>query len=74
MIKAALLRGPVSAAMHGSENFLFYSSGIYTDSKCDKTPNVAVNIIGYGKQNNTRYWLIQNFWGNHGVRMVMQRY
>ncbi|KAK2727203.1 uncharacterized protein LOC136025426 [Artemia franciscana] len=77
MIKMALLRGPVSAAMHGSENFLFYSSGIYTDSKCDKTPNVAVNIIGYGKQNNTRYWLIQNFWGESwgekGYAKVLQK-
>ncbi|KAI1307581.1 Cathepsin L-like proteinase [Halotydeus destructor] len=44
--------------------FLFYSSGIYSNSKCNSTNvNLAMLAVGYGVDYGTDFWSLKNFWG-----------
>jgi len=70
--------GPIVLSFEPSEDFMFYSDGIYLTPK-DKLPlggrkhveydkewervDHAVVGIGYGIENGTKYWLIMNSWG-----------
>jgi len=50
--------GPVSVAMDATY-FQYYSSGIYTDSRCTTSVNHAVNVVGYTPD----YFIVRNSWG-----------
>lgn len=66
--------GPVSADIAVSEDFVFYSDGIF-DGECEEETNHAILIVGYGKGNiydendNTNktvyYYIIKNSWGSN---------
>ncbi|KAI1307582.1 Cathepsin L-like proteinase [Halotydeus destructor] len=48
----------------GHIEFLFYSSGIYSNFKCNSTNvNLAMLAVGYGADSGTDFWSIKNFWG-----------
>ena len=49
---------PVSVAMDATY-FQYYSSGIYTDSRCTTSVNHAVNVVGYTPD----YFIVRNSWG-----------
>ncbi len=53
--------GPITIAIHASDNFQNYASGILNDPLCHAgiSPNHAVTIVGYGTDNGTPYWLIK---------------
>lgn len=63
------LYGPLPIAIHISENFLFYKSGIFSDVDCDQYKlNHAVLLVGYGEETLVdgrveKYWVIKNSWG-----------
>ena len=41
--------------------FQYYSSGIYTNSKCSKRkPNHAMLVVGYGFEDGIDYWILKN--------------
>ena len=50
-----------------SAAFQLYTSGIYQDSNCGKTSNLAVNVVGYGiegaNDDEVQYWICRNCWG-----------
>lgn len=52
---------PVMAYVDATE-WNTYSSGIF-DGNCSRNINHAVFLVGYGNENGTDYWLIQNSWG-----------
>jgi hypothetical protein len=52
--------GPLGIAIAAS-SIASYKSGIITD--CDTTVNHAVQLVGYGVENDVNYWLIRNSWG-----------
>ena len=54
--------GPVAVAVDASQwGFEHYSSGIYSDFKCNSNKlNHAVIVVGYGTENGRDYWLIKN--------------
>eukprot|EP00310_Coccolithus_braarudii_P020291 CAMPEP_0183352714 /NCGR_PEP_ID=MMETSP0164_2-20130417/29981_1 /TAXON_ID=221442 /ORGANISM="Coccolithus pelagicus ssp braarudi, Strain PLY182g" /LENGTH=332 /DNA_ID=CAMNT_0025525225 /DNA_START=45 /DNA_END=1043 /DNA_ORIENTATION=+ len=61
--------GPVSIAFQVSDDFRFYSDGVY-DGVCDRDPdkvNHAVVAVGYGVANPTTYavpyYTVRNSWG-----------
>jgi cathepsin C len=62
-------RGPVMVSLKGpqlGDDFMFYSDGVYTgESKPnpDATGGHAVLLIGYGEEDKTPYWIVQNSWG-----------
>jgi len=57
-----LLQGPVAISIAASD-FMIYSSGIFDDCAKDAVVNHAVVLIGYGKDDGTNYWTVQNSWG-----------
>ena len=57
--------GPLAIAVN-ADPLQYYSSGIasYSKSTCDPSGiNHAVNLVGYGVENGTKYWLVRNSWG-----------
>eukprot|EP01135_Chromosphaera_perkinsii_P004762 Nk52_evm34s295 gene=Nk52_evmTU34s295 len=65
--RALALHGPVAIAIHVSDHFKFYKSGVYHEENCptgEEDLNHAVTAVGYGTENGKDYWLIKNSWGN----------
>ena len=64
--KALAYNGPVAVAIHVSDRFKFYKSGVYFEENCPNSReqlNHAVTAVGYGSENGHDYWLIKNSWG-----------
>ncbi|KAL5248281.1 hypothetical protein ACHWQZ_G017458 [Mnemiopsis leidyi] len=53
----------VSVAIWVGTKFSSYKSGRYVDSGCNKQPNHAVAVVGYGKLDGQKYWKVRNSWG-----------
>lgn len=65
LLQAVYTIGPISIAIDTSDNFQFYSSGIYSSSECSKTYlDHAVLVVGYGvTPSGKKYYIIKNSWG-----------
>nr|DAD25479.1 TPA_asm: hypothetical protein HUJ06_026943 [Nelumbo nucifera]DAD25480.1 TPA_asm: hypothetical protein HUJ06_026944 [Nelumbo nucifera] len=63
LLKAVAMQ-PVSVAIGASSNdFLFYSTGVFT-GECGTDLNHAVTVVGYGtSEEGMKYWLLKNSWG-----------
>ena len=79
-LKTAVASQPVSIAIDASQqSFQFYSTGVYSDSKCctncssDQLDH-GVLAVGYGTLQGKDYWLIKNSWasgwGDKGFIMI----
>ena len=64
-MKAALNHGPIAIAVNASDNFMAYSSGIFNsdDPNASRNLNHAVVLVGYGREDNTDYFILRNSWG-----------
>jgi len=65
-IAAGLIRyGPLAIGINAGPMSLYKSGVAYPDnSTCNPTGlNHAVNIVGFGIDNGTKYWAIRNSWG-----------
>merc|ERR1712046_419646 len=55
-----------------------YGGGIMKQGLFNKGYDIdhAVQLVGYGEENNVMYWLVRNSWGNWGEKgyIRMQRY
>jgi len=54
--------GPVEATFSVFSDFASYGSGIYQYTDGDYEGGHAVKIIGWGVENEVKYWLIANSW------------
>jgi len=66
-IMKALLQGPVDATFNvfsDFDGFPFSSGAIYKHTSGEYEGLHSVKVIGYGVQNSTDYWLVQNSWGS----------
>jgi hypothetical protein len=63
-LKEAVLRNPVVIGIEADTyTFQSYSSGIITSPLCGTDIDHAVEIVGFGVDNDTKYWTVRNSWG-----------
>lgn len=56
--------GPVESGFMVYDDLVSYKSGIYRKGKDAKfVGGHAVKIVGWGKENDTEYWIVANSWG-----------
>jgi len=82
MLMDAVAMNPVSTTIAFSEKiFKSYHSGVLTASSCDSPAfpsalNHAILVVGYGTEDNTKYWLIKNSfgstWGEKGYMKLLR--
>lgn len=65
LMKAVLASyGPIAVTLDAT-HLVSYMSGVIKDHPCNKSPNLAALIVGYGvDQDVGRYWLVKNSWTN----------
>ena len=54
--------GPVNTGFKVYDDFLTYKSGIYRQQSNKLLGGHAVKIVGWGKENDVEYWIVQNSW------------
>jgi len=74
-LMAAIVNAPVAVGVDGfSYPFMHYMSGIITDPACGTTTSMYVTAVGYGVENNQKYYILKNSWGadwgDHGYLRV----
>lgn len=79
MMAELFLNGPVEASMIVYLDFFNYKSGIYVPVDEDNfIGGHAVKIIGWGVENETKYWLVANSWnagwGDKGFFKIRRGY
>jgi len=63
MKNAVYTNGMISIALNGNK-MQMYTGGIISADGCPAVINHAVNLVGWGKEGNTEYWIIRNSWGS----------
>jgi cathepsin L len=63
LAEALVLRGPIAVSVDAT-NWHLYEAGIYDG--CNYADNITINhavqLVGYGTEGNTPYWIIRNSW------------
>ena len=54
--------GPVNTGFKVYEDFRNYKSGIYKHTTGEMLGGHAVKIVGWGKEGDQEYWIVQNSW------------
>ena len=63
-IQAGILAGgPVQTAFTVYQDFMSYTSGVYTHTSGAELGGHAVKIIGWGVSDSQDYWIVANSWG-----------
>jgi len=57
--------GPVETAFTVYADFLSYKSGVYIRQSNQVLGGHAVKFLGWGVENNVKYWLVANSWNVH---------
>ncbi|EFC49937.1 predicted protein, partial [Naegleria gruberi] len=55
--------GPVQSGFSVYQDFMSYKSGVYTHQTGSFLGGHAIKIVGWGVENNVKYWLVANSWG-----------
>jgi len=55
--------GPVEGAFDVYRDFLYYNGGVYYHKSGEMLGGHAIEVIGWGKEQNMDYWLCKNSWG-----------
>ena len=62
MMEEISTNGPVTAAFTVYEDFVSYSTGVYTHVTGKQLGGHAIEIVGYGTENGVDYWKVKNSW------------
>ena len=66
-IQAEIMKnGPVEGAFTVYADFPSYQSGVYQHTAGAALGGHAIKILGWGVENNVKYWLVANSW-NEGL-------
>ena len=63
MMSEIFERGPIECMMATPKVFEKYTGGIMCDDTNDTAISHDVEIVGWGRENGTEYWLARNSWG-----------
>lgn len=76
IMSAILLGGPVETAFTVYEDFENYVSGIYQHTTGNSLGGHAVRFVGWGVENNVKYWKVANswnpYWGENGYFRIVR--
>ena len=76
IMKELMTDGPVEASFFVYEDFMNYKSGVYKHVHGSYMGGHAVRILGWGEENETKYWLVANSWnydwGNNGTFKILR--
>ena len=65
ILKEAVYRGPVAVSIEAdTKTFQFYKSGILDSANCGTSLDHGVLAVGYGIENDKKYWIVKNSWGS----------
>lgn len=56
--------GPIEAVFDVYDDFPYYAGGVYYRTSNKLLGVHTVEVLGWGKQNGTEYWLCKNSWGS----------
>eukprot|EP00080_Pristionchus_pacificus_P020856 PDM80876.1 Peptidase [Pristionchus pacificus] len=74
--KEIMTNGPIVAGFNVYEDFEQYSGGIYAHHAGKYLGGHAVKVIGWGQENGTPYWLVNNSWntdwGENGLFRIIR--
>merc|ERR1719337_610229 len=62
LMRALAEKGPVAVSV-AADAWFNYESGIFNGCGKDAVIDHAVTAMGYGEDNGSKYWVIQNSWG-----------
>lgn len=54
--------GPINVGFKVYKDFLAYKNGIYVQTSNELLGGHAVKIVGWGKEGDVSYWIVQNSW------------
>lgn len=76
MMKELIENGPIEAAFEVYEDFLTYKKGVYQHLEGSLLGGHAIRILGYGVEDDVKYWLCANSWnedwGDNGFFKILR--
>lgn len=64
LLLAVYEKGPAVVSVAATDAWNMYDGGIMADCERGAVVNHAVVLIGFGEEDGSRFWQIQNSWGN----------
>ena len=65
MIQEIYQRGPIACDIAVPQALDDYTGGIFCDETEDHETVHVVSVVGYGIEDDKKYWLVRNSWGTH---------
>lgn len=75
LVSAVATKGPIAISVAASSmGWSFYYGGIFDGGLfgCGFVMDHAVQLVGYGEESGTMYWLVRNSWGDWGEKGYMR--
>merc|ERR1719408_543356 len=76
LMTAVATKGPIAISVAaGGIGWQLYGGGIYKNGGalgCNMNVDHAVQLVGYGEDKDTMYWLVRNSWGSWGEKGYMR--
>tara|TARA_Y100000389_G_scaffold201738_1_gene245199 strand:+ start:1654 stop:2553 length:900 start_codon:yes stop_codon:yes gene_type:complete len=65
-LKEAVFMRPVAVSIEADTNtFQFYKGGILDSTNCGTQLDHGVLVVGYGVEDEKKYWIVKNSWGSN---------